>query len=164
MCEYCGCQAITVIDELTREHDAVVNLIGVARAALTRDDVVAAAAAAGAIAAILGPHTTVEEEGLFPILSGDFGPQVGGLLDEHRAIEAVLAEIDAPEPSDPTWPGRLDTALLVLREHILKEQDGVFPAALTTLSGCDWEAVEAVRRRVGTAAALAERSFRPVRP
>ena len=28
MCEYCGCQSLAAIDELTREHDVVVNLIG----------------------------------------------------------------------------------------------------------------------------------------
>ena len=27
MCEYCGCQEIAVLRELTREHDAVVALI-----------------------------------------------------------------------------------------------------------------------------------------
>ena len=29
MCEYCGCQSVTVIDDLTREHDEVVTLIQV---------------------------------------------------------------------------------------------------------------------------------------
>lgn len=33
MCEYCGCQALPVIEELTREHDRVVGLIGDARTA-----------------------------------------------------------------------------------------------------------------------------------
>ena len=28
MCEYCRCQSITTIRELTREHDVVVDLIG----------------------------------------------------------------------------------------------------------------------------------------
>jgi hypothetical protein len=37
----------------------------------------------------------------------------------------------------------------LLREHIFKEQDGVFPAALATLGADDWEAAEAVRSRVG---------------
>jgi hypothetical protein len=27
MCEYCGCQSLTAIDDLTREHDAVVDPI-----------------------------------------------------------------------------------------------------------------------------------------
>ncbi|MEV5935740.1 hypothetical protein AB0L56_24170 [Streptomyces sp. NPDC052079] len=34
--------------------------------------------------------------------------------------------------------------------HILREQDGVFPAALAALSTEQWEAVEAVRARAGT--------------
>ena len=37
-CEYCGCQDIPVIDELTREHDHVVNLIGGVRAAHAAGD------------------------------------------------------------------------------------------------------------------------------
>lgn len=28
MCEYCGCQALRSIEELTREHDAVPDLVG----------------------------------------------------------------------------------------------------------------------------------------
>ena len=27
MCEYCGCQALGTIGELTQEHDLVINLI-----------------------------------------------------------------------------------------------------------------------------------------
>ena len=38
MCEYCGCQAVTAIDDLTREHDVVVNLIGEVRAARAATD------------------------------------------------------------------------------------------------------------------------------
>ncbi|MEU4262783.1 hypothetical protein ACYCCF_29645 [Streptomyces argenteolus] len=52
-------------------------------------------------------------------------------------------------PADPTWPGRLLDVVTLLREHILKEQDGVFPAALATLSTEQWEAVEAVRAEAG---------------
>ncbi len=37
MCEYCGCQDIPAIGELTREHDAVVAHIAEVRACL-RDD------------------------------------------------------------------------------------------------------------------------------
>ncbi|MFH8443044.1 hypothetical protein ACH4D3_17655 [Streptomyces sp. NPDC018026] len=78
MCEYCGCQSLTSIAELTREHDAVV---------------------------------------------------------------AMAAE----------FPDRLLDALALLREHILKEQDGVFPAAPATLTTEQWEAVEAGRARAGSA-------------
>jgi hypothetical protein len=72
------------------------------------------------------------------------------LLEEHRIIERVLAESAEATPTDPTWPDRLKHALWVLREHILKEEDGVFPAALATLSAPEWDQVDAVRSRVGT--------------
>jgi hypothetical protein len=66
MCEYCGCQSVTAIDELTREHDMVVNMIGDVRTAHAAGDVVRMAELARRIAAVLRPHTEVEEHGLFP--------------------------------------------------------------------------------------------------
>ncbi len=150
MCEYCGCQAVTAIDELTREHDHVVNLISEVRAAVAGRDAARAADLTRQIAVVLGPHTEVEERGLFPALAGDFPDHVTALRAEHRRIEAVLAEAADRTPSDPGWPARLIDTLDLLREHILKEQDGVFPAALTTLRGDDWDAVDAIRARVGT--------------
>ncbi len=147
MCEYCGCQALSSIDELTREHDEVVNLIGEVRRAADRATM---ADLCRRVAALLGPHTEVEEHGLFPALAADFPDHVAALAAEHRRIEAVLGEAAAGTPTDPAWPARLVDVLDMLREHILKEQDGLFPAALATLRTADWEAVEAVRARVGT--------------
>ncbi|MEV5009801.1 hemerythrin domain-containing protein [Streptomyces sp. NPDC055692] len=72
------------------------------------------------------------------------------LQDEHRRIDAVLAEANGPFLADPTWPRRLIETLDLLRHHILKEQDGVFPAALACLTTEQWETVEAVRARTGT--------------
>ena len=152
MCEYCGCQALTAIEELTREHDHVVNLIGDVRAAVKAGDPARAAGLACRIAAVLGPHTEVEERGLFPALAGDFPEHVTALRDEHRRIEAVLAEARGGDgtPPDPTWGARLVETLDVLRDHILKEQDGVFPAALATLGTDHWDAIDALRARVGS--------------
>jgi hypothetical protein len=148
MCEYCGCQAITAISELTREHDQVVTLIGAVRAAYPAADLPRLAGLARQIATVLGPHTQVEEHGLFPALTGDFPGHVAALEAEHRRIEAVLAEAATGTPTDPAWPERLIDTLDLLREHILKEQDGVFPAALATLGTDDWAAVDAVRALV----------------
>ncbi|GGQ06667.1 hemerythrin domain-containing protein [Streptosporangium pseudovulgare] len=150
MCEYCGCQAVTTIGELTREHDLVVDLIGDARSAHTAGDTAAMTAIARRIADVLGPHTAVEEHGLFPAMAEEFPEQIAALEAEHRRIEAVLGEAADGTPADPGWPLRLLDTLNLLRAHILKEQDGVFPAALAGLSTEDWEAVEAVRARVGT--------------
>jgi hypothetical protein len=95
MCEYCGCQAIAAIDQLTREHDLVVNLIGEVRAARAAGDIDAVARLARDIAAVLGPHTVGEEHGLFPLLADEFPDQVAALEAEHRRIEVVLGEAAA---------------------------------------------------------------------
>ncbi|WP_416985444.1 hemerythrin domain-containing protein [Streptomyces sp. T028] len=152
MCEYCGCQSLASIDELTREHDEVVRLISHLRPAHQDGDVARMARTARQIATVLGPHTQVEEHGLFPAMAEEFPEQIAALEAEHRRIEAVLAEAaDGVTPSDPTWPDRLTSAMALLRDHILKEQDGVFPAALAVLGTEEWEAVEKVRAEAGSA-------------
>lgn len=150
MCEYCGCQSLASIDELTREHDEVVRLISHLRPARQDGDVARMARIAREITTVLDPHTQVEEHGLFPAMAVDFPEQIAALAAEHRRIEAVLAEAaDGATPSDPTWPDRLIEAIALLRDHILKEQDGLFPAALASLGTEEWEAVEAVRAKAG---------------
>jgi hypothetical protein len=148
MCEYCGCQALDAIAELTREHDQVVDLIGAVRSAHTAQDVERMAVAARRIAVVLAPHTAVEEQGLFPPLADEFPDHVAGLTAQHRHIESVLDEAADDVPTDPTWPTRLLDALHLLREHILAEQDGVFPAALANLDTADWERIDAIRDRI----------------
>jgi hemerythrin HHE cation binding domain-containing protein len=92
----------------------------------------------------------VEEDGLFPALAADFPAHIAALQTEHQHIEAVLGQALTGAPTDPAWPSRLTETLQLLREHILKEQDGVFPAALASLGTADWAAAEAVRARVGS--------------
>ena len=150
MCEYCGCQEVRAIGELTREHDEVVGLMGKIRDAYAAGDVDTMAAVARRITAILGAHTAVEEQGLFPFLDSDFPEQVAVLRAEHRHVEQILGAAATGTPHDPGWPDALMAVLQELRTHILKEQDGVFPAALTTLDGQGWDAVDAVRAQVGS--------------
>ena len=149
MCEYCGCQALETIDELTQEHERVVNLISHVRDARRDGAITRMAELAREITSVLGPHTQVEERGLFPAMATEFPEQIAALEAEHRRIEAVLAEADGPFLTDPGWPDRLIDTLDLLREHILKEQDGVFPAALAALATEDWEAVEKARAEAG---------------
>ncbi|MFJ9566177.1 hemerythrin domain-containing protein [Streptomyces fuscichromogenes] len=150
MCAYCGCQALESVDQLILEHEALVNLVGQVHDAHRNGEVALMAELARQIAAVLGPHTAVEEQGLFPALAADLPGQVAALDADHRRIEAVLAEAAGPFLADPTWPRRLADVLGLLREHIREEQDRVFPAALAGLDIEQWEAVEAVRARVGT--------------
>lgn len=151
MCEYCGCQDIAAIGELTREHDAAVAHIAEVRAFLRDNSIEGAAKTARRIAELLGPHTVVEEEGLFPLMAEEFPDHIEALEREHREIESVLEEAADGTPDDPTWPARLLAALEMLREHILKEQNGVFPATLTVLDTAGWERVATVRGHAGSA-------------
>ena len=148
MCEYCGCQQIATIAELTREHDAVVALVGQIQSSLPGQRLEDVAKCCRQILAILAPHTVVEEEGLFPEMADEFPDHIKVLRSEHREIEKVLGEAEGGFPDDPTWPDRLLDVLHLLREHILKEQDGVFPAALVALDANQWERIESVRAHV----------------
>lgn len=145
MCEYCGCQAIEVIADLTAEHDRVRELSRDLSDAARSGDLRAARMLTDSMRAILGQHTAVEESGLFPALAGALPEQIAVLTGEHRAIDAVLAELAEGAPATG-WADRVLAALGQLFEHILKEQDGVFPAALAALSVDDWNGVAAVRR------------------
>ncbi|WP_082589933.1 hemerythrin domain-containing protein [Phycicoccus sp. Soil748] len=150
MCEYCGCQDIAAIAELTREHDAVVAEIAHVRVAVREGDVDGAAVVARRISAILRPHTAVEEHGLFPHLAHDFPGHIAVLQREHSEIETVLAEAASPTSPGPGWLPRLLEAMERLRDHILKEQDGLFPASLSVLDESGWASVEAARALAGS--------------
>jgi hemerythrin-like domain-containing protein len=145
MCDHCGCEELSSIEELSWEHDLVLGLMSDMRAARTDGDVPRMADLAGQIAAVLGSHTEVEEKGLFPALAAEFPDEMALLAAEHRRVHAVLAEASAGPPADVTWPDRLAETLALLRLHIFKEQDGVFPEALASLHTSDWDAVDAAR-------------------
>lgn len=150
MCEYCGCQEIEVISELTAEHDRLRELGHDLAAAARQADLAGARPLAAAMREVLTPHTTVEEQGLFPALAGEFGGPIDRLRQEHRTIDAglaALAELDDPV-TWPNWTKDVEYTLQELFEHILKEQDGVFPAALATLSATEWDAVAATRNNI----------------
>ncbi|MCW2715220.1 MAG: hemerythrin cation-binding protein [Frankiales bacterium] len=151
MCEYCGCQAIRSLDELTREHDAALDEIRAGREAAATGDHQAAVRVALRLLELLGPHTAVEEQALFPAMAREHPAHVAVLAQEHGQIHLALTDTAAGRSDGPPWRPSLTAALDVLREHIIKEQDGLFPAALAALSTGEWEAVEHVRSRVGTA-------------
>lgn len=153
MCEYCGCQSFPAIDELTREHDVALDHVRVARQAADHNDADLAVATSRKLTKLLTPHNAVEEEALFPAMAREYPEHVETLRAEHQRIHAALSEIAAGCPLVQDWQTRLRTAVAVLREHIKKEQDGLFPAALSTLDGPHWTALEQIRARVGSALA-----------
>jgi hemerythrin-like domain-containing protein len=150
MCEYCGCQEIDVIAELTAEHDELRNLGHELGQAANAGDLAAARPLAARMRDLLGPHTAVEERGLFPSMHDEYGDQLDALVQEHREIDAAFTDLAAEAPG-ASWRSATQLALAHLFDHILKEQDGVFPAALATLTSQDWEAIGTIRGSVGSA-------------
>jgi hemerythrin-like domain-containing protein len=144
MCEYCGCQDIDVLAELTAEHDRLRELGRDLVAAATADDLARARAVAEVMLGVLAPHTAVEEGGLFPALASEYGEQMAALTGEHREIDDALTLI-ASERVPASWARLADRVAAELFEHILKEQDGVFPAALAVLAPDEWERVGETR-------------------
>lgn len=137
MCSYCGCRSITVIGRLTEEHEQIINATGLLSSAVQRGDVAAAHGRARDLARLLHPHTMREEGGLFQELRPDpeFTDHIDSLSDEHDDIDIRLGEIIA---------GDLDhvTAFIdVLRRHIDREENGIFPAAAIALYGSAWERI-----------------------
>ena len=103
----------------------------------------------GELLRLLEPHNKVEEQALFLAMREEYPDHVNVLLGEHALVHAVLLDVEAGSPAGD-WRHRLGEALHTLREHIAKEQDGLFPAALSTLTTDQWETAERVRAEVGS--------------
>jgi hypothetical protein len=154
MCE--ACQGIVTIAVLTAEHDEIQVVASQALRDLAGGDTEAtrdrALEAAGRLLELLGPHLVVEEQGLFPALAEEFPDHIATLEQEHRRIAGSLTVV-----ASGTWPAgwlpELTDALRLLTPHGLKEQDGLFPAALIAMTTEQWCDVEQGRRRAGCALA-----------
>ncbi len=144
MCEYCGCLSIPAIQMLTDEHDQALDYARALEAAARAGNARSAGVAATRLADLLELHTAVEEQALFPALTEEDPEYVGILASEHDLIAAALQGTSSGL-SAADWDHRLLTAMTVLRAHIRKEQDGVFPVALATLAPADWDRLDEVR-------------------
>ena len=138
MCSYCGCRAITVIGRLSTEHVAIINATGALRRVALTGDGDATARAAAELATLLDPHTAGEERGLFAELrlDPDFADHVDALCAEHREIDAHLARAAGGDHADVV------TLENLLRRHIDKEENGIFPAAAVELDGDAWDRIQ----------------------
>jgi hypothetical protein len=148
MCEYCGCQSVAAIAQLTSEHDEIRAVAREASHGARAGDHRAAALAARQLLTLLEPHTDVEERGLFPAMAREFPEHVASLEADHQRIETVLEEFASGTTARSGWPARLDSAVADLFLHILREQDGLFPAALTVLTPHQWDALDDMQTAV----------------
>ncbi len=139
MCSYCGCDSIEVIGLFMAEHVEIINATGKLRRAVTSGDPDSVASARSVVAGMLWPHTEAEEAGLFRVMSRDevFTDHIATLCGEHRSLDGLLVDV---VPGDDATMALFEDAL---REHIHKEDNGLFPAAAVSLDGADWVEVHA---------------------
>ena len=138
MCFYCGCREIPLIRELIAEHERITDLGAELTAALDRLDLDDARRLLDEVAAHLEAHWRGEEAGLFTVMDQDEAYQgyLGELVAEHRDLRDLLASADLGDAADRD---RIVAAMAELHGHIAKEEDGLFPASLTALSGEQWD-------------------------
>lgn len=139
MCHYCGCRAMPLLRDYVAEHERAMNYGGDAVRALGRGEYDRARQLLAAMADELRSHWRGEENGLFAVLGKDdlYAEHIGPLVREHRELDELLESVDV---SDSDGRDRVRKAILDLREHIAKEEDGLFPAAVTALDGDEWGA------------------------
>lgn len=134
MCSYCGCDSIEVIGRFMTEHEQTINATGDLRRAVSSGDADALDAARTAVAGLLWPHTTAEEVGLFQVMARDevYAEHIAALCAEHEHLDALLTDVTL---GDTDAMARFED---MLREHIHKEDNGLFPAAAIALDGSQW--------------------------
>jgi hemerythrin-like domain-containing protein len=149
MCDHCGCRDLTPIARLMDEHDRLRELSDHIRRHLAAGDDAAARAHFEELLVVLGPHVAEEEGALFVMLrrSDELAGHVLVLEGEHADL---FDDVDEPDDavvsaSDERWRSGVLRVLHALSEHMYKEDFGLFPAALATLEGADWDELD--RRR-----------------
>jgi len=138
MCHYCGCRAMPLLRDYVAEHERAINDGGNAVRALDRGEYDRAGQLLAAMADELRSHWRGEENGLFAVMGKDdlYAEHIAPLVREHRELDELLKSVDVSDSDDRD---RVRKAVLDLRGHIAKEEDGLFPASLTALDADEWD-------------------------
>jgi hemerythrin-like domain-containing protein len=145
MCSYCGCADLEVVGRFMAEHEHIINHLTALRSSL--EDPERRRAAARDLGEHLTPHVVAEEAGLFPVMARDevFTDHIARLCGEHHELDELLARV---ADGDVALFPRFQDAL---RDHIDREDNGLFPAAAIHLGGPEWVEVEALTPRASGA-------------
>ncbi|MCZ4119415.1 hemerythrin domain-containing protein [Streptomyces sp. H39-S7] len=149
MCHYCGCREIPLIRDFIAEHESVTDHAGSVVRALDAGELSDARAHLDRMGAELRDHWRGEEDGLFAVMGQDeeYRDYIDALKAEHRELGALLA---AGDLTDLRYQTLIRAAVRELTLHISKEEEGLFPAALTALTGEQWNFAMAAWRAVHT--------------
>jgi len=127
-----------MIAKLNAEHDAIVNSTYALQVAFRDRDVESAGTAGTLLANLLHPHTHREQMGLFAEMEKDqlFTEHIASLCAEHDQLDAELDAITAGDLS------RIPSMITLLNNHIDREENGLFPAALAFLDDDQWDCIQ----------------------
>lgn len=135
-----------LIRDFIAEHEQVFNLGEDALRAMNRDDLDTARRLLQDMATELETHWQGEENGLFRVMAREeelFAEHIEPLIAEHRDLAGLLATLDIATPEGKQV---FHDAIEDLYAHVRKEEDGIFPASLTSLNGDEWDvAIDAWR-------------------
>lgn len=162
MCDYCGCRRQAAIDELSEEHERLLDLTyGLRKAAKRADHAAVMTTLADEIVPLLQRHTDKEERGLFTQLRQAWGcdTRLDTLIDEHRDIEERIERIRAAAPA---WPDEVRRLANDLSAHIMDEETDLFPYAVYELDDAHWSAIDAVHASSKPVAARSHLEVAPV--
>lgn len=137
MCDYCGCRTRSLVAALGEEHDRIRSLSARVQGAIDAGDEQAARAALADLAAVLAPHSALEEGGLYPAV-GDVGVEVDRMYTDHEEVDTTLAR--AAHGDEPL--SAVPIALRRLADHIHVEEFDLFPAAHQLLDDVVWDRLE----------------------
>jgi iron-sulfur cluster repair protein YtfE (RIC family) len=145
MCDHCGCRDLTPVARLMDEHDRLRELSDHVRRHMDAGDDAGARAHFTELLVVLGPHVAKEEGALFPMLrrSEELAGHVAVLEGEHAGLYDAVDDLDDVPPSaEQRWRAGVLQVLHELDEHMYKEDFGLFPAAIATLNGSDWDVMD----------------------
>jgi hemerythrin superfamily protein len=102
-----------------------------------------------AIKSELEAHSRVEEEVFYPAVmrlrSREARETVRAALEEHQALDGLLAEIDQLEPDDPQFATRVAALRQSVARHVTAEEGALFSEARIHLTD---ERLEALGRQM----------------
>lgn len=139
MCDYCGCRQNPQIAALSDDHVRFLELVAALEQAVADLDADAGRAVMARLRDQLHVHDGREERGIFTELRAVVGDDgyVGAFERDHVELHGLLAST-----GDDAWRDAARGAIELLRDHILREESDLFPAAYQMLAPAQWAAVE----------------------
>jgi iron-sulfur cluster repair protein YtfE (RIC family) len=84
-------------------------------------------------------HTQIEEQVFYPVLEVATGQEgqllIKEALDDHAAVEELIAELRALAPGDLKFPEEFEDLRLHVEHHVREEEARMFPRAQAELVG-----------------------------